>query len=117
MPVPRPSESQPLLSLGTRGLSGQRDGDRTDARICEPSATILAADCTADFAEPDADKDDCGALPVSPAFVRSQLHPGGSNVLFVDGHVQAFKAWDKERMTVWYEGRGYDYACGSAADP
>lgn len=78
-------------------------------RIRQPSAMILAGDCVAPYAEPDADKDDA-APGLNPLFGGKPVHNGSVNILYADGHIQATQSFDKETMTNRYEGTGYDYS-------
>jgi prepilin-type processing-associated H-X9-DG protein len=76
------------------------------------SQFVLSGDCTqrslypmtfgiAIFESDDADKDDATQKPVV-FFGEDEgmnMHRGGNNILFADGHVEVFPAFDPQRMT------------------
>ena len=71
-----------------------------------PSKHILAGDISDNsFTQTDADKDDFTTQPPGPAFSgsMSKMHSGKSNLVFADGHVAPFPAFDSNSMTVWYD--------------
>ncbi|PTX98168.1 hypothetical protein DB345_04845 [Spartobacteria bacterium LR76] len=85
-------------------------------RITRPSMHVLGGEVArhVQFADNDADKDDYGDN--DPAF----LGASGTKVvqiLFADGHVAGFKAFDPTRMTVRYEGVKEDGTGYSYSDP
>ena len=84
-------------------------------RIKNPSAMILAGDCTFGNSATDADPDDAGAANLP--FAGKPFHGKYYNLLFVDGHVQAFTAFDNTVMTNRYEGLGYSYNSQSVLPP
>jgi len=79
------------------------------SRIQYASCYILCGDVPGDIfaAAPggveDADKDDYtnGAVPFKGDLTK--IHSGKSNILFADGHVAGFSAFNTKSMTVWYE--------------
>ena len=84
-------------------------------RITNPTAMILAGDCTWGNATTDSDPDDAGTTNVP--FTGKPFHGGYYNFVFVDGHVQSVTAFDKNSMTNRYEGTGYDYSSQSPTPP
>ncbi|MEI8341507.1 MAG: prepilin-type N-terminal cleavage/methylation domain-containing protein [Verrucomicrobiota bacterium] len=79
------------------------------SRIVYPANYILAGDVPGDIFSAaaggleDADKDDYTNGPVAFRGNVSKIHNGKSNILFADGHVAGFTAFDTRFMTVWYE--------------
>ncbi len=76
------------------------------------SAFVLSGDCTTPdlypapwgtvlFANDDCDKDDASgnALAFRDDVGGRNIHPGGNNVLFLDGHVRTFLRFDPTSMT------------------
>ena len=84
-------------------------------RIKNPSAMILAGDCTFGNSRNDADPDDAGAANLP--FAGKPFHGSVYNLLFVDGHVQGVTAFDPTSMTNRYEGLGYSYNSQSVLSP
>ena len=83
-------------------------------KITRPAMHVLGGEVgqKVTFADYDADKDDYGDN--DPAF-RATSGTKIVQILFADGHVAGFKAFDPTRMTVRYEGvkedgMGYSYA-------
>ena len=81
--------------------------------LSAPSKYILGGDISsAMFTPDDADKDDFTQNP--PFTTTPTIHNGKSNILFADGHVAGFAAFDKYSMTTHYglksDGTGYDYS-------
>jgi prepilin-type N-terminal cleavage/methylation domain-containing protein/prepilin-type processing-associated H-X9-DG protein len=84
-----------------------------------PSAYVLSGDACGDldvalapaapaFDPLDADKDDyvqncVGGLANGTPFALWQIHSGGQNVLFVDGHAKWYKAYTPNEMTFHYK--------------
>ncbi len=85
--------------------------------LSAPSRYILGGDISGNgvFTSTDSDKNDS---TVNPAFAftatRSPFHNGKVNLLFGDGHVGAFAAFDAHQMTTHYDlktdGTGYSYS-------
>ncbi|MEQ9454917.1 MAG: DUF1559 domain-containing protein [Phycisphaeraceae bacterium] len=89
-------------------------------RIRYTSAFVLGGDLNRQFNETDADKDDytqeClvwdnSPLVPDPIRIASSFwdphHRGTLNVLFADGHVAGFSAYDPTKLTFRYEEMGY----------
>lgn len=77
--------------------------------VSQPAVTIMGGDIAGNFFDAtDADKDDYTTAAAFPGG-GVLIHGGSSNILFYDGHVAAFKAYDPQQMTARYEGIG-DYA-------
>ncbi len=85
-------------------------------RITRPSMHVLGGEVAKhiQFADRDADKDDYGDN--DPAF-RGNSGAKVVQILFADGHVAGFKAFDPTRMTVRYEGVKEDGTGYSYTDP
>lgn len=76
------------------------------ALVRDPARHIMAGDIAAPvFDKADADKDDSIANPAFTA-TRTPFHKGTVNLVFYDGHVGNFKAWDDNLMTTRYSGKG-----------
>ena len=81
--------------------------------LSAPSKYILGGDISSQMFDPtDSDKDD---YTQDPAFTSTPtIHNGKSNILFADGHVAGFTAFDKYSMTTHYglkaDGTGYNYS-------
>ncbi len=72
--------------------------------ISNPGITIMGGDIASNmFTSTDADKDDYTQNPAFPGGTIP-IHGGYSNILFYDGHVAAFKAFDSKTMAVQYGG-------------
>jgi prepilin-type processing-associated H-X9-DG protein len=85
-------------------------------RIKNPSAMIMAGDCTYGIHQnDDADPDDAAA--VNLPFTYPPWHGKLYNLLFVDGHVESVPAFDPTTMTNRYEGLGYNYNSASPTPP
>ncbi len=91
--------------LGARAAYEAADGAFSALRlqrIANPSRYILGGDITAGtFSRDDADKDDYTTDCAFGGDV-SRLHRGMANILFADGSVGAFKAYDPGLMEISY---------------
>ena len=78
-------------------------------RIHFPSAQVLSGDTIGtDFLPTDCDKDDYSQNCVGGAanglpWEEWQVHSGGQNVLFADGHAKWYKGYDTNEMTFRYD--------------
>lgn len=92
-------------------LTGQRHTMKV-SEVRNSSAFVLSGDCTAPSLYPapwgivgvdedDCDKDDAtqNAIVFRTDAGGTNIHPGGNNVLFLDGHVRAFLRFDPTAMT------------------
>ncbi len=85
------------------------------ALLAAPSKYILGGDIAGStlFTATDADKDDYTQNPAFSPMTRI-FHGKKINLLFADGHVATFAAFDRNFMTVRYnlrpDGTGYDYS-------
>ncbi|CAN5700043.1 hypothetical protein BH09VER1_BH09VER1_05100 [soil metagenome] len=94
--------------LGTRAAYVERGGFAAIqlSKATDRARQIMGGDiCAPMFDAADVDKDDSTQ---NPAFAASPapFHKGTVNLLFCDGHVGNFKAWDDNQMTVRYSGTG-----------
>jgi prepilin-type N-terminal cleavage/methylation domain-containing protein/prepilin-type processing-associated H-X9-DG protein len=72
------------------------------SRVTRPELHILAGEQAVDrFADEDADRDDYNTN--DPAFGGGRIGRN-TQILFVDGHVKAYNEFDRNEMTVRYEG-------------
>ncbi len=97
--------------LGTRAAMIEMGGFAPVfiSKIAIPSKFLLAGEVACNlFSEIDADKDDYTQNPAfgagEPPFPNKRV-----NLLMADGHVESFQSFDTNRISIRYEGAGFDY--------
>ena len=97
-----------FMSARAAYIAAGNIGAATDERrIQNPSLFVIAGD-TQGFQTFDADKDDytqncVGGQANGTPFQPWQMHNGGQNILFADGHVKKFSAYSPNGMTFRYD--------------
>lgn len=90
--------------IAASGQGGTGFGAVRQSLIQFPDITIMGGDIASNaFTVDDADKDDYTQAPAFPGGTIP-IHGGESNILFYDGHVAAFKSFDRQTMAVQYDG-------------
>ncbi len=89
--------------------AGNQEAAVNSTKVMFPTAQVLSGDTVGtDFNPVDCDKDDYSQNCVGGAanglpWEEWQVHSGGQNVLFVDGHAKWYKGYDTNEMTFRYD--------------
>lgn len=80
-------------------------------KIFRPAQFILSGDCNYPFEQNDADPDNYTQDTLfDPHYLPAKCHHGQLNILFADGHVKAYHAFNTNEMTFSYDQPGVVWA-------